>query len=380
MNEPAELAAQARADGRLGLDTEFMGEGRYRALLCLVQVVVGERIVLLDPLAGFDHSPLADVLADPEVEVVLHAGRQDIAILRRAWATEVRNVFDTQVAAGFAGLGAQTGYEGLLAGTLGVRLSKSASFTRWDQRPLSPEQLEYAREDVLHLLPLASALRERLEADGRLDWAREEFVPLEQVSEGREPEDAWRRLPRVDRLRPRARAVARELAAWRESTAQEEDRPPGSLLSDASLIEVARRQPDQIAGLDQIRGLHRGISRRRGDQIIEASKRGRNAPPLPAEAQPDRVPTEPSDLPLISLAEALVRARAKQEGVAYELVAARADLAQIVAAARRGEPEPPVRTLHGWRRALVGELLLELLAGRRALAVDDRRRVIARPV
>ena len=97
------LAERARAEGRLGIDTEFMPEGRYRPLLCLVQVVVGEEIAILDPLAGDAPGPLADVLADPEVEVVLHAGRQDVALLRREWHTEVTHLFDTQVAAGFAG-------------------------------------------------------------------------------------------------------------------------------------------------------------------------------------------------------------------------------------------------------------------------------------
>ena len=141
----AELAAQARASGRLGIDTEFMGEGRYRALLCLVQVAVpdperpGEsRVEVLDPLDDrLDPAPLAEVLADPEIQIVMHAGRQDVALLRRVWHTDVRGLFDTQVAAGFAGLPAQAGYETLLREMLHVRLRKTASYTRWDARPLS---------------------------------------------------------------------------------------------------------------------------------------------------------------------------------------------------------------------------------------------------
>src|SRR5436190_21113900 len=167
-----ELARRARETGRLGIDTEFMGEGRYRALLCLVQVVVADeqgdaRVEVLDPLdESLDPRPLAEVLADPGIEVIMHAGRQDVALLRRVWETDVRNVFDTQVAAGFSGLRAQLGYEALLHELVGVRLRKSASFTRWDARPLSAEQVEYAREDVLHLLELADALQGRLGARG----------------------------------------------------------------------------------------------------------------------------------------------------------------------------------------------------------------------
>src|SRR5215210_2197867 len=136
-----------------------MPEGRYRPLLCLVQVSAGGEIDVLDPLAGFDPGPLAAALADPAIEVVLHAGRQDVAILRREWSTDVTNVFDTQVAAGFAGFSAQAGYGGLLHDVLRIRVPKTASFTRWDARPLTEEQLRYARGDVEHLMPLAEEIR-----------------------------------------------------------------------------------------------------------------------------------------------------------------------------------------------------------------------------
>src|SRR5919202_1250206 len=124
-----DLARRARQTGRLGIDTEFMGEGRYRPLLCLVQVAVG-----------------------------------------------------------FAGRRAQLGYEALLSELTGVRLRKTASFTRWDARPRSEEQFRYAREDVLHLLELADALQRELAERGRLDWAREECRALEDVSDERDPD------------------------------------------------------------------------------------------------------------------------------------------------------------------------------------------------
>jgi len=369
----SDLSDRARATGRLGLDAEFMGEGRYRALLCLVQVAVddedgGTQVEILDPLEGFEPGELRAVLADPSIEKVVHAGRQDVAILRRTWATEVRNLFDTQIAAGFAGHGAQTGYGALLADVLGRRLAKSASFTRWDRRPLSEEQLTYAREDVADLLALATALQDELRASGRLEWAHEECRALEDSSDDRDPDEAWRRLPRVARLRPRERSVARELAAWRERTAAAEDRPVGSVLSDAALVELARRQPGDRRGLDQIRGLHGRIANRRGADLLAAVARGRDAePPALDGVRPPL--NESGDAPLIALAEALIRARALEAGLAYELVATRADLNQVIAAARRGDAEPDVRTLRGWRRDLVGDELLELLDGRHALAV-----------
>src|SRR3954471_5572142 len=370
--EVERFADLAREHGRLGLDTEFMPEGRYRPLLCLVQIAVAGEVAVLDPLDAspdFDPGPLAKVFADPAVEVVLHAGRQDVAILRRQWGATFTNVFDTQIAAGFAGFSAQAGYTGLLHDVLRIRLAKSASFTRWDARPLTPEQVRYAREDVEHLIALADDIQQRLVERGRLDWAREECRAIAEATDERDPEEAWRRLPRVSGLGPRDRAVARELAAWRERVAASEDRPVGAVVRDPTISELAKRQPASRRELAQIRGIGPEVVRRRADDIIAAIERGRGAPPIRPD-EGERLATEPQDGPAIALAEALVRTRAQEAGLAYELIAARADLAPIAVAARRAAPEPDVRTLRGWRLELVGAELLELLAGRPALTMS----------
>ena len=380
----AEAARAARAAGRLGIDTEFMSEGRYRALLCLVQVAVDNPdpdrsplIILIDSLADLDASPIAGLLADPSIEVVLHAGRQDVAILRRAWRTELTSVFDTQIAAGFAGASAQAGYGNLLGSMLGRRVGKTASYTRWDTRPLTAEQLSYAAEDVAHLLQLFDELQQRLRTTGRLEWAREECHRLESATDERDPYTAWERLPRIGQLDPAARAVARELAAWRERTASEQDRPVGSVLADPALVELAKRQPSSLRALEQIRGLHPSSIKRRGPAILAAIAAGLGAPPIPRDEARGR--SEPGDAPLIALAEALLRARALDAGLAYELIASRAELELIVGAARRSEPEPDVRTLTGWREQLVGADLRDLLAGRSAVAVGPDRRLELKP-
>jgi ribonuclease D len=372
------LAAGARAAGRLALDTEFMGEGRYRTLLCLVQLAIpegggaAERIALVDPLEEeLDGAPLAGVLADPEIQIVVHAGRQDIALMRRRFQTDVRNVFDTQVAAGFAGLGAQSSYDSLLSDLLGLRVAKTASFTRWDARPLSPEQLAYAREDVVHLLELAAELERRLAALGRLEWAREECEPLERSSDERDVETIFARLPRIASLNASARPLARELVLWREQTAERQNRPVQSVLGDAALMEIAKRAPSSGAELERIRGVGAGNGRgRRADELLGAVRRGRERPPDPPPERSRQAPTRPDDAPLVALAEALLRARAREAGLAYELLAARADLQAIVAARRVGG-EAEVRTLQGWRRELVGGELLELLDGDVSLSVLD---------
>jgi ribonuclease D len=373
-----EIAARAARYGRFAIDTEFVSERRYQALLCLAQVAVpdpeaaeGVRTEVLDPLDGLDPAPLAAKLADPEVEVVMHAGRQDVAILRRSWETEVRNVFDTQVAAGFLGLGNQESYESLVRKVLKMRLSGAEGFTRWDRRPLSDQQLEYARDDARLLLALGEELERRLDERGRLDWAREECRALEEVSDERDPDRIYERLPRLGRLEPPQRAVARELVDWREQTARSMDRPAAFVLPDQALVELARRSPRNLDGLEHIRALPPQTLHRRGERILQVIEKGRSRePPAPPPEAPQR---EPRDAPLAALTQALVRHRSQETGVAVELIATQAELARLVAARRRGEVGDDVRVIQGWRRELVGQELIELLDGRRTLRVRGGR-------
>jgi ribonuclease D len=380
----SELAARATEQGRLAIDTEFVSERRYQALLCLAQVAVpdpdapeGVRTEVLDPIeGGLDPGPLAAVLADPAVEVVVHAGRQDVAILRRSWATEVKNLFDTQVAAGFLGFGNQEGYESLVRKVLNVRLKGSEGFTRWDRRPLTAQQLEYAGDDARLLLALGDELERRLVERERLDWAREECRALEEATDERDPDRVYERLPRLSRLSERGRAVARELVQWREEVAGTMDRPPGFVLPDQALMELARRAPDDRGGLEQIRGLPPQTLHRRGDRLLRAIERGRRrSPPPPPPEPPAR---DPADAPLVSLAQALVRQRSMESGVAVELIATQSELSALVSALRRGGDGDRLRVTRGWRGELVGDELRELVAGRRSLAVGPDGRLLVR--
>ena len=372
----AELAERAAAGGRLAIDTEFVSERRYQALLCLVQVAVpdpdaddGVRTEVIDPLEGDpDFSPLARVLADPEVEVVMHAGRQDVALLKRTLDTEVRNIFDTQVAAGFLGFGNQEGYESLVRKVLKVQLRGSEGFTRWDKRPLTPQQLEYAADDARLLLALGEELERLLEERGRVEWAREEARGLEDVADERDAQRSYERLPRLGRLSESARGVALELTEWREDEARSADRPPGSVLPDQALVELARRTPRDKQGLEQIRGLPPQTLHRRADALLAAIARGRDrTAPAPPSEPPGR---DPADAPLVSLAQALVRHRSMETGVAVELIATQSELSALISSLRRGEHGDHLRVATGWRRELVGDELKELVEGRRSLSVN----------
>jgi ribonuclease D len=375
------IAALAAEHGRLAVDTEFMSERRYRALLCLVQVAVpdpeaeeGVRTDVLDPLedGSFDPAPLAAALADPKIEVVMHAGRQDVALLRRDWHTEVHGLFDTQVGAGFLGLGPQEGYESLVRRVLGLKLKGGEGFTRWDRRPLTDAQLSYARADASRLLALGETLQGRLEARGRLEWALEECRPLERSTDNRDPVRLFERLPKIGRLSAEGRGVARELIDWRESAAERADRAASSILPDQALTEVARRMPQSRQALEEIRGLPQPTLHRRHRELLEAIERGRSREvPAPAGGAP---PRDARDAPVVALAQAVVRHRAQEAEVATELVATQAEVSELVSALRGGDT-PRARVAAGWRHELVGRELEELLAGRRSVSVADGSRL-----
>ncbi len=163
---------------------------------------------------------------------------------------------------------------------------------------------------------------------------------------------------------------------WREQTAARQNRPVQGVLSDAALVELARRGPSSRGELEKIRGLGAGGQGRLAAELLQVIARGRQRPPDPPPEVCARPQPKPDDAPLVALAEALVRARAREAGLAYELLAARADLQAIVAAVRAGTEEADVRTLRGWRRELVGKELLELLDGRLSLAALDRRLLV----
>ncbi len=376
----AQLAERAAATGRLALDTEFMSEGRYYPLLCVVQVAVdgsADRSPLvgtIDALGDDDPGPLLPLLTDPRVEVVVHAGRQDLSLLERAWGAAATNVFDTQIASALTSTSYQSSYRLLVSQVLGKSLQKAESFTKWDQRPLTAAQLKYAGQDVEHLLAVADVLQRQLRERDRLAWAREEFRLLETVSgDERDPDDVFLRLIATTRLSPIEAAVARELVFWREHTAREQDRPVRSVMPDRLVTQLARRRPDTLDALKDERGVGDGILRRYGNQMLAAVRRGGQASPIRLARRPEQPPWYG---PITALCEALLRARCEEQQIAPEMVANRAEIGEVVLETVQGRPEPDNRLLTGWRRATAGEEMLELLRGDRALSVGPHGHLV----
>jgi len=354
----------------VAVDTEFMRERTYYARLCLVQLGTAEESFVVDALALEGKlGPLARLLTAPHIVKVVHAGSQDVETLLRATGSTVAPVFDTQIAATLAGFPAQVGYAQLVKELLGVHVDKSDTFSDWAARPLTQEQIEYAEADVRYLPQLYERLRDQLEREGRLAWLAEEFEQLAdpQTYEA-DPREQYRRVKRAPSLDRRGLAVLRELAAWRETEAQRRDIPKRWLISDESLVEIARRTPDSAAEISKIRGVSDKVAARNGAALIAAVRAGQAVAEdeLPQLPRKDRIPS--SAQAVADLLSAVLRVRAREHNVAATLLASRDELERFAAGERDGHP-----LCCGWRHTLVGAELAAIADGVMAVRVVDGR-------
>src|SRR3989304_5127540 len=261
--EVADVAARGVAADAVAFDTEFLWERIYRPVLCLVQVGIDGLEATVDPLARDDLGPLWEALVGGPT-VVVHAGLHDFDILYRQAGRLPARVFDTQVAAGFLGHGDTTGYGNLTGAVLRRVVRGGEGYTDWSRRPLSGDQLDYALEDVRHLLPLWRMLSGELETRGRTAWAGEEVARrFEGIGEPGGPQEAGRR----------------EAAAGREEEAMRRDEPRQRLVPDRVLVEVARRAPTDSGQIAVLRGLHPGQAELAAGPPAGPGRRAGRGPP-----------------------------------------------------------------------------------------------------
>ena len=283
-----DLVAELAAADAYGFDTEFHTERTYVPDLALIQIAWAGKVALVDPLA-VDPAPLAAVLGGPGVAVA-HAASQDLDILMAACGTIPTTVFDTQIVAGFLGMSTPS-LSRLVDQMLGVSLPKADRLSDWLVRPMSERQISYALNDVAHLLELRDVLTERLRALGRLEWALSECDQvLGDRTPARVPEEAWWKLGDIRSMSRRSRAVAQEVAAWRERTAAETNRPRRMVLSDLGLLALSQRPPRNGDELRTTRGVDgRHLAQGRAAAIMHAVERGLALPPdqirMPTEGQ-----------------------------------------------------------------------------------------------
>jgi ribonuclease D len=368
------LCHTLRQSPRLALDTEFVGEDTFIPRLELIQVATTATAAVIDFPAVQANGSLDvfwELICDPKIEKVVHAGRQDLDLFALHAGQLPKPFFDTQIAAAMVGYGAQVAYANLVQRLHGTKLAKAHTFTNWSARPLSDDQIAYALEDVEFLLSIHTHLRDRLKALGRLEWVSEEFARLETAvgEKSREPLERYQRIRGWDTLKPKGAAVLRELAVWREAEARRRNVPRGRVMRDEVLLQLARHPPKSVNDLRGLRGIHSSEVDRQGGQILASITSALALPPsawpnVPSDRKPD-----PESTGLVELLQAVLKARAAQEGIAPTMLATTADL-QTLAETKQNRTTLNLPILQGWRRQLAGDLLLQVLNGDVTISID----------
>lgn len=356
---------RAASSSVLAIDTEFLREKTYYARLCLLQLATDTEVAVVDPFEMDDLTVLAPLLRNESVVKLFHAGTQDLEILLREVGVLPTPVFDTQVAAALLGHTQQMGYAALVAAECSVQLKKVDSFTDWSRRPLSDSQLEYAADDVIYLPKMYARMRADLERRGRLSWLADDFAELCDPERYRVDErDRFRRLKRASHLSRQQLSAAREVAAWRELEAQRRDLPRKWVLTDEQIVEACKREARTIDELFMVRGMREKLPTKDARAVVKLLAAGLDMPAGEWPTLGCGGRSEPNVDAQLDLMLALVRLRAKENGVAMAVLASHDDLARLA----RGYRD--VDVLRGWRRQLVGEELVRLVEGKLSLSLD----------
>jgi len=364
--EVVALAAELKGQPAIAVDLEADSMHRYRERVCLMQLSVPGRTVLIDPLAGVDLMPLAEIFADAGVRKIFHAADYDLRSLHRDFNLEVRGLFDTMISAQLLGE-EKIGLADVLGKYFGVTLDKRFQRADWSQRPLTAEMVAYAAEDTRHLHRLVTVFEPKLRELGRYDWAAEEFQLLEKVrfAEG-DKGPLCLRLKGAGTLDSRQLGVLEELLQWREREAERRDRPPFQVIGNAILLPLARQTPRTATALAVVAELPERLRDRYGRDLLAAINRGMTLPnsdlPVwPKSPRPERDPAADARLAALK-----VWRRNKATALAIDPgVLINNGLLELLA---RDNPQfvPQLESLPGlknWQRRELGSELLAALRG-----------------
>lgn len=366
--ELADMLDRLLAQPRVAVDTEANSLFSYYHRVCLIQFSIPGLDYLVDPLALADLRPLDVLFSNPHVEKVFHAAENDILMLQRDYGFQFAHLFDTMIAARILGW-PHVGLAALLQEHFGVQLDKRMQLTNWGKRPLSPEQLAYARLDTHYLLPLRDQIYKELVARDRWEEAQDAFVALskiEFVDKPFDPDGFWR-IERAHRLTGRQLAVLRELYLWREECARHADLPPFKIVNDRTLILLSRQQPATLSALERFPGLSLLVRAHFSRELLNAIRRGQVAPiPTP----PPRLQHQSSrpDAATQARYDALRSWRTRQaaeRGVDPDVVLTNEVLWQIARRNPRSLEElAQLGSLSPWKLRAYGPALLAVVAGR----------------
>ena len=341
----------------VAIDTEFVRTNTYYPMPGLYQVACGSRAYLLDPLKIDDWTPFRAVLEDPGVVKIMHACLEDLELIYHHLNCVLKNVFDTQYAQAFVSEHFSLSYANLVDVRLGHKVSKHETRSNWLQRPLTPEQLDYAVEDVLHLQPLYDGLIDELRNGDKLEWFRED-MRLRETYSPQDPDRYYQLVKKAWQFNPRQLSRLKVLCAWRERKAQTLNVPRNRVVWDDHLYKFARADRLSTGFIYSV--LPRAVARRYAEEVMSL------VGPTEVESVGDEVVPLPK--PLTSQQGGKVKALrsvglelAETQGIAPELVCRRRDLEDCVRYHTNHGRLP--EDLGSWRQVLVGDRYMQVLSG-----------------
>jgi ribonuclease D len=357
----------------VALDTEGASFHRFVDRIYLLQVSTRERTAVIDPLPIGSPAELGALIEDPSVEIVFHDADYDLRLLQQDYGWQVRNVFDTRVAAQLLGIKA-FGLAALLEQYFGVKLDKKHQRADWSMRPLTTDMLDYASQDTMYLPGLRDELKSQLEQKGRWSWAQEEFTRLEATKWAPEDEaTAFMKMKGARDLNRRELAVLRELVAWRNATAGEHDKATFRVLGNEPLFDIAKLHPRDKTALAAIKGMPRGILESRWQALVDAVERGLAVPEneLPKYPRGQRWDRDPEFDTRVSAVKTVRDAAAARLDMDMGVLFSRERMEAVARANPKTIEElEKMPELRRWQVEVLGQGILKALANHRPAAKE----------
>lgn len=356
----ADICEQWKLAPALAIDTEFVRTETFHANLGLIQICIDEDVWLVDPLTINDWRPLHEILVNPEIIKVFHSLSEDAEVIKHSVGALLENVFDTQIAAGFLGYPVQVSYAKLVESLYGETIDKETTRSDWIQRPLSPEQCRYAAADVYWLFKAYGEIAEQLQAVGRYDWVAEDSNRQIKSNLPVEPDQYYLKLRGGWKLRGSALFALKELAAWRERRARQENCNRGRILQDKELIQLVEKMPKTKSDLQNRLRMNSRKIRLYGDSILTIIGKSVD---ITRQQWPERIdgPLPADQSELLKRVREKVTQLADQHDVPAEILARRKQLeAWLRSGCRSGEYKVP-EALSGWRSHILSGPINELL-------------------
>ena len=362
------LCEQLKGSDWLAVDTEFERIKTYYPELCLVQVANEDIAAIIDPLAVVNLDQFLEILYDKSITKVFHSVHQDLEIFFNLKGDIPTPIFDTQIAAPLLGYAEQIGYAKLVHQLLGVELGKAFTRSDWKRRPLKQGQLEYAINDVIYLGKVYVQFLEKLIRLDRLSWLDKDFSALADLDRYQpDPEHVWKKIREAKKLKGKKLAVLQKLAAWREITAREENRPRNWLMRDDAIVDMAQLLPEDRNALTKIKGLQERFLRNHGEVLLGVIQNAKNMPPEPLMNTQQHSKLTGQQQAIVNALSVIVSLQAEIHELNPAALASKKELQAFV----QNQDESVL--LSGWRKPLVGDALSEFMRGNLTIQLLDNK-------